>query len=88
MDVKPKKHCKHGRRPDGKCRKIKKGNLGWGNPDAPGGGVSNPGQIASPGESVLRDFVRSILSEIELEDSLLYAGGEPEVGMISYSHYL
>lgn len=78
------KKCKCGQTTHGKCKKCKQG-LGWGNPDAPGGGVSNPGQIASPGESLLRAFIGHTLNELALEDSLLYAGGEPEEGMITYS---
>ena len=75
--VMPVKKCKCGRRPDGKCYKCngrgKKSGLGWGNPDAPGGGVSNPGQIASPGESVLRAFIGHTLNEADEPKSMLRA---------------
>ncbi len=62
-----------------KKKKKSKVGLGWGDPAnygvAPAGG-------GGMGESILRDYLREVL---DLESSLLYAGGEPEEGYITYS---
>ncbi len=64
-----------------KKKKKSKIGLGWGDPAnygvAPAGGGGG-----GMGESLLRSYFREVL---DLESSLLYAGGEPEEGYITYS---
>lgn len=66
-----------------KRKKKKKKGLGWGNPNFPGAVPADGG--GGIGESYIRSFVRETLYDFDLEDSLLYKGGEPEEGDVTYS---